>query len=116
DAYSQVIFAPTQLVIEQPQVLHRFLEATFLGWHWAIHHPSEAAQLLVEQYVEPDYQDIAYQTQSLEIIANYVEPSDQPIGLLNQDRWQRSARQLAQAGLIQTVPALDKSIDLSLWS
>ncbi|NEQ54167.1 MAG: ABC transporter substrate-binding protein, partial [Leptolyngbya sp. SIO3F4] len=45
DAYSQVIFAPTQLVIEQPQVLHRFLEATFLGWHWAIHHPSEAVLL-----------------------------------------------------------------------
>lgn len=116
DAYSQVIFVPAQLLAEQPQVIHRFLVATFAGWRWAIDHPAQTATLLVEQYVEPDYQDIAYQTQSLGIIAQYVQGNGQPIGSLDPDRWQHSAQQLAQAGLIDALPPLDTSIDLSLWS
>ncbi|ESA34261.1 diguanylate cyclase [Leptolyngbya sp. Heron Island J] len=116
DAYSQVIFAPTQLVTEQPHYLKRFLAATFAGWRWAINHPSQTAQLLVQQYVEPDYQDVNYQTQSLKIIANYVQNNGQTIGTLDPRRWQHSAQQLVEAGLIETLPLLDTSIDLSLWS
>lgn len=115
DAYSQVIFAPTQLVAKHPQTIKRFLTATFAGWHWAINHPEQTARLLVEQYVEPNYQDLDYQTQSLKIIANYVQNSNQTIGILNATRWQHSAQQLAQAGLIDTLPPLATSIDLSLW-
>ena len=115
DAYSQVIFAPRQLVTQQPQYLKRFLTATFAGWRWAINHPSQTAQLLVQQYVEPDYQDINYQTQSLKIIANYVQNNGLTIGTLNPARWQHSAQQLVEAGLINTLPSLDTSIDLSLW-
>lgn len=113
DAYSQVIFASVQLISEQPEMLHRFLAATFDGWRWAINHPSSTAQLLVDRYVEPDYQDMAYQIQSLKMIATYVQCDRQPIGSLDPDRWQRSAQQLAQAGLIDAVP--DTSVALNLW-
>ncbi|MGD1853963.1 MAG: ABC transporter substrate-binding protein [Leptolyngbyaceae cyanobacterium] len=113
DAYSQVIFAPLQLVSEQPEVIHRFLEATFAGWRWAIDHPSSTAQLLVDRYVDTDYQDVAYQTQSLKMISTYVQRDRHPLGELDQARWQRSAQQLAQAGLIDTVP--DASVALNIW-
>lgn len=116
DAYSQVIFAPARLLLEQPQMVHRFLAATFAGWRWAIAHPLQTATLLVERYVEPDYQNIDYQTQSLEIIAGYVERDGQAIGQIDSERWQRSAQQLAKAGLISKLPALDTSIDLRFWS
>lgn len=115
DAYSQVIFAPTQLLAEHPQTIHRFLAATFTGWRWAIDNPAQTAALLIKQYVEPDYQDSDYQTQSLEVIANYVKRNNQKIGSLDSIRWQRSAQQLAQTGLIDTLPALRTSIDLSFW-
>ncbi|MEO1509056.1 MAG: ABC transporter substrate-binding protein [Cyanobacteria bacterium J06633_23] len=115
DAYSQVIFAPTRLLLEQPQTVHRFLVATFAGWRWVIAHPLQTANLLVEHYVEPDYQDIDYQIQSLDIIAGYVECDGQVIGRINSERWQRSAQQLAKAGLISKLPALDTSIDLRFW-
>ena len=116
DAYSQVIFAPTQLAVKHSQLIYRFLAATFAGWSWAIDNPFKTAQLLVRHYVEPDYQDIAYQTQSLKILASYIQPDGSNIGLINQERWQRSARQLARAGLIERLPAMDTSIDMSIWS
>ncbi|MGD1952337.1 MAG: ABC transporter substrate-binding protein [Leptolyngbyaceae cyanobacterium] len=116
DAYSQVIFAPAQLLVEQSQIIHRFLNSTFTGWRWALEHPTQTAQILVEQYVEPDYQDVDYQTRSLQLIANYVQPEGQKIGCLDPVRWQRSAEQLAQAGLIDALPPSGSSIDLSLWS
>ena len=116
DAYSQVIFAPAQLLAEQPQVIRRFLTATFAGWQWAIDHPAQTARLLVERYVEPDYRELTYQTQSLSMIAQYVQPGNRPIGSLDPDRWQRSAQQLAQAGLIEQVPPLRTSVDVRFWS
>ena len=116
DAYSQVIFAPAQLLIEQPQAIHRFLVATFTGWRWAIAHPAQTARLLIDQYVEPDYQDIDYQIQSLDIMANYIQHHGQPMGVIDPQRWRRSAQQLAQAGLIDVLPPLATSIDLSFWA
>ena len=116
DAYSQVIFAPRPLLTEHPQRIRRFLAATFSGWRWAIEHPTDTAQLLVDQYVEPDYQDIKYQTQSLEIMASYIERGGHPIGIIDPIRWRQSAEQLAQAGLIPPVPPLTTSLSLSLWS
>jgi len=115
DAYSQVIFAPTRLLLEQPQTVHRFLVATFAGWRWALGHPSQTARLLVERYVEPDYQDVGYQTESLKNIAKYVERNGQGIGKISPDRWRQSAQQLAEAGLISRLPVLETSIDLSFW-
>ncbi|MEM7063725.1 MAG: ABC transporter substrate-binding protein [Cyanobacteria bacterium P01_B01_bin.77] len=115
DAYSQVIFTPAQLVSEQPEMLHRFLAATFAGWRWSIDHVSSTAQLLVERYVESDYQDLAYQIQSLKMIATYVQCDRQPLGVLDPARWQRSAKQLAQVGLIRAVPDLDTSVALNIW-
>lgn len=116
DAYSQVIFAPRQLVTEQSQTVERFLTATFAGWRWAINHPAQTAQLLVEQYVESDYQDVKYQTQSLQIVARYIQRGNQNIGRIDPARWRRSAQQLAQAGLIDALPPLETSINLNLWS
>lgn len=116
DAYSQVIFAPRKLLTANPQTIHRFLTATFAGWRWAIRYPSKTAQLLVQDYVEPDYRDIEYQTQSLLRITDYIQSARHPIGVIDPDRWQRSAQQLAQAGLIQAIPPMAASIDLNFWS
>ena len=116
EAYSQVIFAPSELLAANPQAIRQFLAATFAGWRWATRHPAKTAQLLVRKYVEPDYRDIEYQTQSLIRIADYVQAEPRPIGVIDPERWQRSAQQLAQAGLIQATPAMDASIDLHFWS
>ncbi|MEM6255304.1 MAG: ABC transporter substrate-binding protein [Cyanobacteria bacterium P01_D01_bin.156] len=116
DVYSQVIFTSHSLIKNQPQMLAKFLNATFSGWRWAITHPSQTARILVNQYVEPNYQDIDYQTASLEILADYVQPQRHPIGVINPKRWQQSAQQLAQANLIDKIPPLATSIDISLWS
>lgn len=116
DAYSQVIFAPTSLVMDQPQNIQHFLSATFAGWRWAIEHPSTTANLLVEQYVEPDYQNIAYQQASLEILADYVLPKDAPrLGIIDARRWHKSAKQLQQAGLIAALPPMAMSVNDNLW-
>ncbi|MEM9805089.1 MAG: ABC transporter substrate-binding protein [Cyanobacteria bacterium P01_D01_bin.56] len=116
DAYSQVIFVASSWLTTQPRTLHRFLKATFAGWRWAIAHPSKTAKILVDHYVEPDYRDINYQTASLKSVANYVQSGgSQPIGVISPQRWQQSTRQLARAGLIEKVPPLTTSVDVSLW-
>lgn len=115
DAYSQVLFAPVSLVQNQRQIIHQFLTATFSGWQWAMASPSQTAKILVAQYVEPDYQNLSYQIASLKGLADYIQPHHQTIGGIEPQRWQQSAQQLKQAGLIEHLPPLATSIDTGLW-
>ena len=96
EAYAQVIFANNELIETNPDQIRGFLQGTFGGWALALEDIPAAAATVGANYVEPGskYEDIAYQTQSLELIADYMRLGIEPaaLGTIDSDRWMRMAQ------------------------
>ena len=70
-------------------------------------------------YVEPGskYEDVAYQTASLELIAEYMLLGIEPtaLGTIDSDRWMRMAEQFIAYGILETAPGLEASLTTEFW-
>ncbi|MEM6597475.1 MAG: ABC transporter substrate-binding protein [Cyanobacteria bacterium P01_D01_bin.36] len=119
EAYAQVIFANNSLIETAPEQLKSFLQATFSGWAMALEDMPAAAATVVESYVEPDskYENIAYQTESLGLIAEYMLLGIEPtaLGTIDSDRWMRMAQRFADYNIIETAPTLEASFSPDFW-
>jgi ABC-type nitrate/sulfonate/bicarbonate transport system substrate-binding protein len=89
DYYTPVIVTSEQMIAQQPDVVRRFMAATAQGYRYAIEHPDEAAEILIESapeadpelvrksqaWLSPRYQDDAprWGEQTLEVWQRYVE-------------------------------------------
>ncbi|MEL7037801.1 MAG: ABC transporter substrate-binding protein [Cyanobacteria bacterium J06592_8] len=121
DAYVQTIFAHTSLLENQREQVEAFLKATFIGWKLALEDIPKAAQIVVDNYVDPKskYNNIEYQTQSLRLISEYITQGnslEQPLGLISPERWQTMTERLLQYHILKTAPNPSESLDLTLWS
>ena len=54
DFYTPVIVAHEELLSEEPDLARKFLKATAKGYQYAIEHPEEAAQCLLDNVPELD--------------------------------------------------------------
>ncbi|HEY9881449.1 MAG TPA: ABC transporter substrate-binding protein [Leptolyngbyaceae cyanobacterium] len=119
EAYAQVIFAHTDLLEKEPEAVKQFLSATFSGWQKALEDIPATSQIVVDSYVEPGskYQDIAYQTESLNLIANYMLLGIQPgqLGMINSERWMRMAERFEAYKIIAQAPELSQSLSIDFW-
>ncbi|WP_416673636.1 ABC transporter substrate-binding protein [Egbenema bharatensis] len=119
-AYAQVLFTTDELLEQQSESLRDFLSASFAGWTIALNDVFNTAQTVVQEYVDPtsSYFDLEYQLQSLELVKAYVlrNISESQIGTISPDRWQEAAMRMAGYNIIESLPDLESSIDLSLWS
>lgn len=119
-AYAQVFFATDTLLEQQPEQVRAFLEASFAGWQQALADIPSAAQRVAETYAAADskYANIEYQTQSLQLISEYVLRGIDAaqIGTISAERWQQTADLMAEYDIIATAPDAEISLDLSLWS
>ncbi|MBD0268777.1 MAG: ABC transporter substrate-binding protein [Cyanobacteria bacterium Co-bin8] len=119
EAYAQVIFAHTDLLAQEPEAVKQFLAATFAGWQKTLEDIPGAAEKIVEIYVEPGskYTDLAYQTGSLQLVADYmlmgIEPAE--LGVISCDRWSRMAERFAEYKIIDKAPALAESLASGFW-
>ncbi|MEO1399818.1 MAG: ABC transporter substrate-binding protein [Cyanobacteria bacterium J06635_1] len=112
DGYSQVIFTTRDLLAASPDVIRRFLVATFDGWRRAIADIPNTAHLIATRYAEGAYASAAYQAASLAIVADYVQKGLSPaqLGYISPQRWQQTAQQFQTYGLIKSLPDLEKSL------
>lgn len=119
DAYAQVIFAHEQLIREQPEQLKALLTAIFEGWSRAVEDIPATADIIVSRYAAKDskYQDLDYQTRSLEAVEAFLFRGIKPdqIGEIDPERWQRMSRLFAQYGIIEKAPELISSLDTHFW-
>ncbi|MEO1590585.1 MAG: ABC transporter substrate-binding protein [Cyanobacteria bacterium J06632_22] len=104
DAYAQVIFASNRLLAERPQAVQQFLTATFEGWRQALEAIPATATLIATQYKDSNVPDEAYQRETLKRLKPYVLAAPAHPGTISSARWWRAAQQLADCGLIQSVP------------
>lgn len=119
-AYAQVLFTTDELLEQQPEQIKDFLEASFEGWTIALDNIITTAQTIVQDYADPTskYFDLEYQIQSLELVKEYVLRgiSESQIGTISAERWQEVAARMAEYNIIDSLPDINNSIDLSLWS
>ncbi|MEO1126253.1 MAG: ABC transporter substrate-binding protein [Cyanobacteria bacterium J06639_16] len=119
EAYAQVIVAHNELIESAPEQISRFLKGTFGGWSMVLEDIPAAAEQVVANYVEPGskYEDVAYQTQSLELIAEYMLLGIEPeaLGTIDRDRWMRMAQRFEAYGIIELAPAQEDSLASGFW-
>ncbi len=119
EAYAQVIFAHADLLAAEPEAVKQFLAATFKGWQMTLANIPAAAEMVVSQYVDPasKYNDLAYQTRSLELIAAYMLLGIEPtaLGTINPERWMRMAQRFADYAIIETAPTAEASLTEDFW-
>ncbi|MEM8807486.1 MAG: ABC transporter substrate-binding protein [Cyanobacteria bacterium P01_G01_bin.38] len=112
DGYSQVIFTPQDFLADSPDVIQRFLVATFDGWRRAIADIPNTAHLIATRYAAGAYASEAYQADSLAIVTDYVHKdlSSAQLGYISPQRWRQTAQQFQTYGLIKSLPDLEKSL------
>lgn len=119
EPYVQVIFAHRLLLEKDSQRVNQFLKASFEGWKLALNDIKNSAKIVIENYIQPGskYHNLDYQTQSLQLIADYIQLQGNPdkIGLISPQRWQTMSEKFAQYGMIESVPDLSDSLDSELW-
>ncbi|MEL6139093.1 MAG: ABC transporter substrate-binding protein [Cyanobacteria bacterium J06628_6] len=119
EAYAQVIVAHNELIETAPNQIAQFLEATFAGWSMTLADIPAAAEQVVANYVEPGskYEDVSYQTRSLELVAEYMllGIESDALGTINPERWLRMAERFAEYGIIDAAPDPAASLTTDFW-
>lgn len=119
EAYAQTFFTTNAMLADHSDMVKAFLEASFEGWRAALADIPGTAAIVAEKYAEAGskYTDVAYQTRSLELCADYVLRGIAPeqLGVIDGDRWMLASNRMAEYGIISSAPSLEASLDLSLW-
>jgi len=98
--YSQVISTTERMLTQRRPELERFLKVTFDGWRYAIEHPAEVSQMIVERYLpEADTESQAYMLQDMQPHLTGAVGLER-LGWMTAERWMKSTEYLATNGLI----------------
>lgn len=84
DFYTPLIIANNDFLKENPDTAKAFLAATAKGYEYAIEHPQEAAQILVDAVPELDLDLV---TASQEFLANEYKAEKEHWGTFDEARW-----------------------------
>jgi PAS domain S-box-containing protein len=98
DFYGDNLFTTESELREHPARARALREATLKGWHYALSHPNEIADLIRARYPERKSREaLLFEAQQL---APLLEHHLIELGYSNPRRWQRIADDYAQAGLL----------------
>jgi ABC-type nitrate/sulfonate/bicarbonate transport system substrate-binding protein len=104
DLYADTLFTTEDMIRENPDQVRRFVAASMKGWDDAVANPEDAARHTVKQAKRLEYDhELAMMKDSIPLL----EPDDQPIGSMEQNRWIELHDFLLEGGFI------DEEMDLS---
>ena len=98
DFYSDILFTSEEEVRLHPERVKAFRQATLKGWHYALTHPDDIIELLINTYyVENSRRHLAYEAQTIQplVVQDLID-----IGHMNPARWQRMADTFVKAGMV----------------
>ncbi len=99
DYYTPVVIANDAWLAEQPDQAKAFLRATAKGYEYAMAHPKEAVDILLEAAPEID-RDLALSSQ--EYLADQYVADAPAWGVIDPERWNAFYRWLNEEGLVET--------------
>lgn len=105
DFYSDILFTTETELRDNPKRVEALRRATFKGWRYAMDHPNEIIDLLINKYhVEKTREHLEYEAAEMRKL---IFPDLIEIGYMNPGRWQHMADTFAKAGLVQPGYSLD---------
>jgi NitT/TauT family transport system substrate-binding protein len=104
DVYINTIFVKEELTQSNPDLITRFLRATFKGYQYAIENPEEVAALAVTY---DENLDLTYQEEVMKAQIPFLDTGDGSLGSMNEKVWETTQDILLEFNLIS------KPIDLT---
>ena len=98
DFYSDILFTSQSELDNHPERVKAFRKASLKGWEYALEHPEEVIQLLVDTYqVKKSPDHMRYESH---MVREMILPHMVDLGYMSEKRWQSIAEQLAMLELI----------------
>ena len=99
DFYSDILFTTEDEIRQHPERVKAFRQASIDGWNYALEHPDEIIELLINKYyVEKSRRHLQYEADAVRPL---VVPDLIEIGHMNPARWQSMADTFVQAGMVE---------------
>ncbi len=84
--YEGLLVTLQSTATEKPDMVKRFVEASFEGWRYALEHPDEAAAILMTW--APD-KGLEFHKKAVRALAPLVDVPDVPVGWIDYARWRQ---------------------------
>ena len=98
DFYGDTLFTSQRMIDSQPDVVEAFRAASIAGWRWALDHPEETVDLILERY--SDRHSRAHLLFEAEQTGRLVLHDVVEIGYMNPGRWKHIAEVYAELGSV----------------
>ncbi len=106
DFYGDCLYTTRQQIERDPEGVRSFREASIRGWEYALEHPQEIADLIIERYSpKRERAQLEYEAQSLRRL---ILPHLVQIGHINKNRWVHIADTYAKTGFIEPEVPLEE--------
>lgn len=101
DVYANVIFTTEDRIKDNPALVERFLRATLEGTTWAIEHPNEASDIVLDRFGGdmPDDLRSVQEAGMLESVPLFKPMGSQP-GMMNPDVWDFTYETMRDQGIL----------------
>lgn len=105
DFYSDILFTTESEIKKHPGRVKALRDASLEGWRYAMDHPQEVIDLLVNKYkVNKSRAHLEFEAQ---VIRPLIVPDLIEMGHMNPWRWQHMANTFMQAGMVENDQALN---------
>jgi ABC-type nitrate/sulfonate/bicarbonate transport system substrate-binding protein len=110
DFYSDTLFTTDTMADQSPAVVKAFRDASIRGWYYAMEHPDEIIDIILNKYGSKlGRRQLEYEANVIEqlLAADIVD-----IGYLSRSRWRHIADSFTKAGLISKFAHVTLSVSL----
>lgn len=108
DIYAQVITVSDRTLKERPDLVRRFLRATYQGFDFALKQPDEAVRIFVKHNPTWDFMQAKLQWDSLMESLDTPARRQHGLGYMAEDKMRRTLEIVTKAFKIQNPPALSE--------
>ncbi|MBA4742075.1 MAG: ABC transporter substrate-binding protein [Azoarcus sp.] len=105
DFYGDTLFTSESELRKHPERVAAFREASLRGWQYALAHPEEMVELIVERY--PSTMSAEHLRFEATEQARLMDPGEVPLGHMSAERWRHIAGVYAELGMLPTGADLD---------
>ncbi|PKM10448.1 MAG: hypothetical protein CVV13_13070, partial [Gammaproteobacteria bacterium HGW-Gammaproteobacteria-3] len=98
DFYSDILFTTETELAQHPERVKAFLKASLEGWRYAMEHPQEIIDLLIEKYqVTKSRAHLEFEAEAMKTV---ILPDLMEMGHMNPWRWKHMAQTFVNAGMV----------------
>ena len=99
DFYSDILFTTEDEIKQHPERVKAFRQASLEGWYYAMNHPQEIIDLLLNKYKVTKSRDhLEFEAAA---IHSLILPDLMELGHMNPWRWRHMAETFVQAGMVK---------------